>query len=409
VISPRVRAALAYAALYAAVGSMLPYMPLYYRSLGFSLGEVGSILALSALVGLLASPGWGALSDRQRGSPLVLVAAAATALAGAGLLSLSTTPFIVIAGAALVGTGLGGLSPIIDARALDAAGANRSELGPLRAWGSLSYIVAVLGSGILVDNFGLRSMFVVLAATLVLTAIVGLGLKPPSSRPFQAASSPLRDAGRLFGPRGLGLFLLGAFLTWVGMSAVLTFTPIRFAELGAGASIVGLGGAIAAGTEVPLMLRFPSLAKRWGSNRLLIAGSAFTAARAIVAAFSTDANVLLAASLFGGLGYAFFAIGGITYVSEHVPRELAATAQGIFQGVGNSLAQVTAAALGGAVAAFAGVAGLFAVAAVVGIGAAAILWLAIRRGVGGGMRGLESGRDRDETSVEPGHSLPLQP
>jgi MFS family permease len=235
----------------------------------------------------------------------------------------------------------------------------------------------------------------------VLTAIVGLGLRPPSGRPFQAASSPLRDAGRLFGPRGLGLFLLGAFLTWVGMSAVLTFTPIRFAELGAGASIVGLGGAIAAGTEVPLMLRFPSLAKRWGSNRLLIAGSAFTAARAIVAAFSTDANVLLAASLFGGLGYAFFAIGGITYVSEHVPRELAATAQGIFQGVGNSLAQVTAAALGGAVAAFAGVAGLFAIAAVVGVAAAAILWLAVRRGVGGdpdaGRRRRDDPRARDPT------------
>ena len=389
--------------MYAAVGSMLPYMPLYYRSLGFSLGEVGSILALGALVGLLASPGWGALSDRQRGSPLVLVGAAATALAGGGLLALSTTPFVVLAGAALLGAGIAGISPIIDARALETAGANRSGFGPLRAWGSFSYIVAVLGTGIAVDSFGLRSVFAILAAMLVLTAIVGLALKPSSDRPFQTASRPLRDAGRLFGPRGLGVFLLGAFLTWLGMSSVLTFTPIRFTELGAGASIVGLGGAIAAATEAPLMLRFPWFAARWGSSRLLIAGSVFIAARAVVAALATDSAVLLAASVFGGIGFAFFAIGGTTYVSAHVPRELAATAQGIFQGVGNSLAQVTAASVGGAVAAVAGVTGLFAIAAAIGIAAAAILSLAIRAGVGG------VGGERGEISVDASRGLPLQP
>ena len=378
-ISPRVRAALAYVAAYAAIGSMLPYLPLYYRSLGLNLAEVGSILALGALVGLLASPSWGALSDRLRGSPRVLVAAVATALAGTALLAASTAPVAVLAGAALLGAGIGGFIPIIDARALETVGADRARFGPLRAWGSFSYILAVLASGVLVDRFGLRSLFGSLTVALLATAVVALVLRPVGDRPVRAVS-PLRDAGRLFGPRGLGVFLLGAFLTWLGMSAVLTYTPIRFTELGAGASIVGLGGAIAAATEVPLMLRFPALAARWGSHRLLIAGSVFTAARAVVATFATDPAVLLAASVFGGLGYAFFAIGGTSYVSEHTPPQLAATAQGIFQGLGNSLAQVTAAAAGGALAAVAGVVGLFAISTLVGIMAAAILWVAVRRG-----------------------------
>jgi MFS family permease len=380
-MSPRVRAALAYITMYAAVGSVLQYLPLYYRSLGLSLGEVGSILGLGALVALLASPSWGALSDRSRGSPLVLVAAAATALAGTGLLALFTSPFLVIAGAALLGAGLSGLTPIVDARALETAGANRSGFGPIRAWGSLSYIVAVLGTGLAVDTWGLRSLFAVASIMLLLTATVGLALKPAASeRPFQTATRPLRDAGRLFGPRGLGVFLLGAFLTWLGMSAVLTFTPIRFTELGAGASIVGLGGAIAAAIEVPIMLRFPMLAARFGSDRLLITGSALLAARSIVAALAPDPTTLLAASIFGGFGYALFFIGGVTYVSEHVPPELAATAQGIFQGVGNSLSQVVSAVAGGAAAAVFGVTGLFIIAAGIGIVAATIIAFSVRRG-----------------------------
>lgn len=380
-MSPRVRAALAYVALHGAIGAMLPYMPLYYRSLGFNLGEVGSILALGPLVGLLASPSWGALSDRRRGSPLVLVGAVATALAGVALLALSTTTFVVIAGAALLGAGIAGLSPIVDARALEAAGVNRSGFGPLRAWGSLSFIVTVLVTGVAVDAWGLRTSFAILATMLVLSAIVGLALRPPpSDRPFQTAARPLRDAGRLFGPRGMGTFLLGSFLTWLGMAAIQTFTPIRFEELGAGASVIGLGGAIAAAIEVPIMLRFPMLAARFGSDRLLIAGSALIAIRSIVAALAPDPATLLAAAIFGGFGFALFFVGGVTYVSEHVPPELAATAQGIFQGVGNSLAQVTAAAVGGAVAAESSVVGLFVVVAGIEIVAATIIALAVRRG-----------------------------
>src|SRR6266550_3632905 len=101
-----------------------------------------------------------------------------SASAGSALLALFTAPFPVIAGAAVLGAGLSGLSPIVDARALETAGANRSGFGPLRAWGSLSYIVAVLGSGAAVDAWGLRSLFAILATMLVLTAVVGLALRP---------------------------------------------------------------------------------------------------------------------------------------------------------------------------------------------------------------------------------------
>jgi len=105
----------------------------------------------------------------------------------------------------------------------------------------------------------------------------------------------------------------------------------------------------------------------------------FIAARAIVAALATEPGLLLAASVFGGIGYALFLVGGVTWVSAHVPRELAATAQGIFQGVGTSLSQVTAAAAGGAIAAIAGIDGLFMISAGLGVMGATIVALAVGR------------------------------
>ncbi|MEO8272874.1 MAG: MFS transporter [Chloroflexota bacterium] len=378
-ISPRARSALAYAAFFAAVGSMLPYLPLYYRGIGFELGEIGGVLALGPLVGLAMSPAWGALSDRHRGSPGVFVAATLTALTGVALLALGPDRLLVILGAAVLGAGMAGLTPILDARALESAGGDRSGYGPLRAWGSLSYIVSVIGTGLLAEAAGLRALFIVFAACLVATGLIGLTLKPSAARAALVPSKrPMRDTSRLFGRRGLGLFLLGTFLTWLGMSAVLSFTPLRFEELGASPTIIGLGGALAAGIEVPLMLRYPALAARFGPARLLIAGAGFLAARSVVAALATDPIGLLAASVFAGFGYALFFVGGVTYVSERVPSELAATAQGIFQGVGSSLSQVTAAVLGGLIAAAVGLQGLFGIAIALGIAGTAIIALAVR-------------------------------
>ena len=380
--APRVRSALAYAAFFAAAGAWVPYLTLYYRSLGFGLGEIGGILAIASFVGLLSAPAWGSLSDRRRGSPSILVAAVGTSLAGTALLAVGPTipgalGVAVPVGAALLGCGIAGTLPIIDARALETAGAARNGYGPLRAWGSLGYVASALATGAIVEATGPRSLLAVQATFLIATAAIGLTLRPPSASAARRYGSPLRDAGRLFGPRGLGVFVLGSFLAWLGMQLVLTFTPLRFDELHAGATVIGLGGAIAAGIEVPMMLSFPRLAARFGSNRLLIAGAAFLMLRSVVAAFATSPELLLAASVFAGFGYALFLVAGVVYVSTHVPPELAATAQGIFQGVGSSLSQVTAAAAGGTIAGVAGIQGLFILAACLGVGAMLIVAYAV--------------------------------
>jgi PPP family 3-phenylpropionic acid transporter len=381
VISVRVRTALAYITFFASAGAIVPYLPLYYRGLGFELGELGGLLALGPFVGLLASPAWGALSDRYRGTPRVLFAASLTSIAGAAMLALSQERIVVFGGAAVLGAGIAGVLPILDARALETAGPNRAGYGPVRAWGSAAYIVGALGTGAAIERWGNASLFAVFEGALIATAVIGLGLRPPAGREgvvIQSSTRPLRDAGRLFGPRGLGAFLLGAFLCWLGMAAVLSFTPLRFEELGAGATIVGLGGAIAAGIEVPIMLRYPRLAARFGAERLLILGAATIGLRAVTAALATTPEVLLAASVFGGIGYALFFVGGVTYVSHRVPPQLAATAQGILQGVSNSMSQVVAAAVGGTIAAAIHIDGLFWVAVVLGFAATLIIAFAVR-------------------------------
>lgn len=361
--------------MFAGFGALVPYSTLYYQARGLDFGHIGWLLSIGALIGLGAGPAWGAISDRRSGSPRVLVISAGVAIAGVVLLALASEFLTILAANIVLEVGLGGLSPIIDARALETAGTERAAYGPLRAWGSVGYVVSSFATGFVIQAVGLDAMFWVMGVSLTVTAVIGLGLHPAV---ITRATSPLRSTLRVFRGRALALFLVGALLAWSAMSAILDFLALRFDELGSGAGVVGIAAALAAAVEVPDMLRFPALARRFGGDRLLVAGAAILAVRSILAAVATDPASLVIASGIGGVGYALFLVGGVTYVSEHVPRELAATGQGIFQGVSISLSQVVAAASAGLLAGAFGIAGMFGVAAVAGVLAAGVTALAVR-------------------------------
>jgi len=412
-LSGQARARLVYIAFYCAVGAASPYLVLYYQGIGFDLPTIGLVVSFGSVVALLAGPGWGLLSDRRQGSPAVLAAAAAAAIAGVIAMSQSRDLVTVFGSSVLLSAGFAGLGPLLDARALEVSGPERSGYGPLRAWGSISYIAASFGTGAAVDGWGLGAVFVLTAATLGITALVGVTLRAPRAHGGARAGTatdrratggpatggPATNSSATDGPAvrsrpgrrlgtvaalrvlwlgPLGLFLGGAWLTFTGLSGVMSFYTLRFAELDAPATIIGVSAAIGAAVEVPIMLGFPRLAARFGADRLVVAGAAIFTIRAFVAAVTADPIILVALAAIGGAGYACFIVGGVTYVSRQAPSGLAATAQGLFSGLANGLGQVVAGVGGGAVAGAVGITGLFAASGALGLAAAGVVAAAVR-------------------------------
>src|SRR5262245_59676550 len=64
-----------YIAVYAATGSAVPYIAVYFEQLGLTLDAIGIYFALSAICGLIASPIWGVVADQYLGSRWSLFAA----------------------------------------------------------------------------------------------------------------------------------------------------------------------------------------------------------------------------------------------------------------------------------------------------------------------------------------------
>jgi PPP family 3-phenylpropionic acid transporter len=156
-----------------------------------------------------------------------------------------------------------------------------------------------------------------------------------------------------------------------------SFVSIHLIQLGGDAQLVGLFWALGAAVEVPLMLMFPVFSRRIGPAWLLVVGSLAFAARTAAIALAPSPILIVAAAPIGGIGFAFFYVGTVSYVAEAVPPSIRATAQGLFSGTAFNVGAILGAVLAGQIGAALTLRGLFGVAAVGTIMAALVVWRAV--------------------------------
>jgi MFS transporter, PPP family, 3-phenylpropionic acid transporter len=374
-VSSLVAARAAYATLFGAIGASFPYLPVYYRSVGLSLGEIGLLSSLAAAVGLVGSPLWGALADRYPTSRAVLPAAATLAALAALALALARQP-VAIAGAVIAtSVALAGVTPILDARAIDTVRGDHDRYGRLRVWGSIGFVVIVWVTGFLIERAGIASLFAVYVPLLVLTAIVALQLRgavrtvPPLPR--------LSGIGLVLRQPALRTFLLAAFGVWSASMAINAFLSIHLLAIGAPGELVGSAWALGAMVEVPIMWAYPALAARFGARRLLVTGATAFVLRAIALPLLVHPVPAALTMLLHGAGFGLLLVGGVTHVSRHAPAGASATAQGVLTAVVFSLSMIVGPGLGGLAAGAWGLPAMFGISAAVGGAAVVVLGFSV--------------------------------
>jgi MFS transporter, PPP family, 3-phenylpropionic acid transporter len=372
--------AIVYVALFGAIGTWFPYQSVLLASRGLDLAAIGLLLALSGVVALVAAPIWGAIADRAGEIRRSLFAASVVAGVGAAWLALAGDAWSVAGGLSVMAFGLGGMIPLADTRTLEFAGESRDRFGRARAFGSAAFIATAIVTGSLISGRSPDALFLLYVPMLLVTGVASWRLFAP--RPGAETGRSLRR-GRT-GPTvagfvallkrpGLFALLVGTTLVWTAVGAVMAFISIHVAAMGADLVVVGLMSAAGALVEVPIMLAFPALAARFGAERLLVLGAVAFALRAALWALAPSPELALAVAPLGGVGFALFYVGLVTFVAKSVPSDVQATAQGVYSGMTFSLGTVVGSALAGAAAPILGLPGLFAVAAVATVAGAIVV------------------------------------
>ncbi|MBX3144653.1 MAG: MFS transporter [Trueperaceae bacterium] len=331
----------------AAVGfsTVFPFLPAYVEQLGSRSGTtvfwVSAVFSGQAFAMMIASPIWGAVSDRYGRKPMLIRALVGGAVLVflMGLARSSEELFWLRVIQGLV-TGV-----VSAASSMAASVTPRDRLGysmglmQTGQWAGIA-IGPVLG-GVLSYAVGIRYSFMVTAVLLLAGGlIVMLGVKedfvPPANRQ-RGVGGMFRQWGAVLTAKGVSLTYILRFTAWLGRTMIMPFLPLFIASLTVRQDLAGLytgltiGVSSLAATYSGIVLG--RLGDKVGHKRLLIVSALATALFYVPMTFATAVwQVVLFNTLIG------FAVGGVLpAISALLARYTDPSIAGSVYGIDNSV------------------------------------------------------------------------
>ena len=364
-----------YISFYMAFGAFLPFINLYYERMGLSGVQIGILTAISFLVISIAAPLWGGYADAHNRHRSVFRIALLLSPVAVALLSQANSFLVYIPFVVAYAVFSSPIVPLQDSAALEVAEAHERTFGALRAWGSLGWSISTVLVGVLMQLWGIEWLFYIYIVFMLITFLFSL-FQPARKHVLQ--SSLRHGLQILLYQRKILTFLFSIFLLAVTVGAVSSFLSIYLDGIGAVEGYIGLAFAIAAISEVPVMLYSGRIMRRIGSSGLLKVAFLTFALRWILLSFIDIPVWALLVQVLHGISYAAFIVGGVTYINERTPEGLSTTAQAIFNVVIFGLGAIVGALLGGYLFDTVGMMTLFRVLTLVALAGLLVFWLADR-------------------------------
>ena len=216
--------------LFAAMAFVMPFLVLYYQSLGFSGAQIGMLTGLTPLVTMVSAPFWTGLADKTRRHRLIMSLAI---LVSAAILVMVPwfsifAPILLLM--ILYNTFNAPVSAFTDSATMFMLADKKDLYGRIRLGGTLGFGIAASVAGVFVQNNGLKYAFWGGAALTFLTLLVSQKLVFVAS---ETGASIQQGARVLLADRRWFLFLTLALAGGLGLAANNTYFFPYLKELGA--------------------------------------------------------------------------------------------------------------------------------------------------------------------------------
>ncbi len=333
------------------LGTFFPFYSLYLNeNAGLTGPQVGIVMAVVPLVGMIVQPLWGQVADRTGSRTRVLVVLSTGAAAGYAALYPARDFATILAATTLMALFSSAVIPACVAVSFALLQAREPYgFALVRAWGTVGFLVAVVLFPELLDllapsdatptatgaaNPALGLMFPVSALCHLIGAGIAWRLPAHGSVTTRAERGDWRSLLR-HGPFvRLLAFTFGSYLFLQGP---IVLFPIYVRSLGGTVETVSHMWIFMLALEIPLVALSGVWFRRFGGRTLLGVGIASGAARWLISALTGPMWLIYGAQLLHGITVGGLMVGAPIYAEAVVPERLRATAQGMLSMVGAGL------------------------------------------------------------------------
>lgn len=313
---------------FAFVGAFSPYFGLYLQSLSFSAWDIGLLMSQMQLMRLVGPYLWGWLADQGHRRITIVRLAGVISLSGfLAFFWLERLGSMLVAMAVLAFFWSAAL-PLVETLTFDHLREQAARYSRIRLWGSVGFIVTVLGTGALLDRVAPGGVLWV--CTLILAGILLFALLVPEAPPRPGAEDAA-PVGRILAQPRVRALLAACFTMSAAHGAYYIFYSIHLADHGYNKSEVGFLWSLGVAAEILIFVFMPRLTQRFGLRRILLLSFAAAALRFLLMGWGVTVPVLVVlAQLLHALTFGAYHAAAIAAVSRWFPGSSQARGQALY-------------------------------------------------------------------------------
>ncbi|MCW3148256.1 MFS transporter [Stutzerimonas stutzeri] len=321
------------------LGATAPFLGLYFEHLGFSPARIGELVAIPMLMRCIAPNLWGWLGDvtgqRLR---IVRLGALCTLLSFSLILIDKSYAWLALV-MALHAFFWHAVLPQFEVITLAHLREQPARYSQIRLWGSIGFILAVVGLGLAFEGLGLDVYPLVVLA--IMTGIVVSSLWVPNAEPAHRELTEQGGFLRQLCRPGVLAFYLSVGLMQLSHGPYYTFLSIHLEALGYARSTIGLLWALGVVAEILLFLGMARLLERFTLRQVLAASFLLAALRwLILGGLADHLALLLIAQLMHAATFGSFHAAAIHFVQRSFGSRQQGQGQALYAtlaGVGGAL------------------------------------------------------------------------
>jgi len=329
------RLAAFYFAYFAHAGAFVPYFTLWLAARELTAAQIAVVMAMPQVARIFAPALWGWLADRSgAGRAIVLFSGMALVVGYLALHAVHAFTGVALVMLALSVLAAGAL-PIVEMITFSTLEGRSGQYGPVRLWGSIGFILGVLGLGAWLDHRPVATVLDWVLALAVISFMVSFAL------PTIATPPPAREGVRLGAVirRSDVIAFFGAcFCMSVAHGAMYAFYSIYLEASGYPKTLIGALWTLGVVAEILVFLCLPQILRQFGLRGLLLASFVCAAARFLAIGWGAGSlAVLVAAQLLHAATFGTFHAAAVAAVHRFFPGALAARGQALYSSIGFGL------------------------------------------------------------------------
>ena len=321
------RLAALYAAFFIVAGIQQPFFPVWLKAKGLDPGTIGIVLAMPMLLRILAIPLVTHAADRRDALRAAIIMTSTLSVAGYVLVGLAEGAAAILALYALASFAFTPMMPLAETYAFKGLTARGRAYGPVRLWGSATYIVGTFLAGFATDAIPARHLIWLIVAASLLNAFAAAGLAPlPTHVPNASEQPPARKP--LLRDLTFLAVLAASSLIQASHAIFYGFSALQWRAAGLDGSVIAALWGLGVIAEIVLFAFSGRLPALFQPIVLLMIGALGGALRWSAMAFDPPIVALPFLQLLHALSFGATHLGALTYLARSAPPGQSATAQG---------------------------------------------------------------------------------